>query len=160
MLPVVQLDAKVCKICNTEKPLTEFHKAGKWVVRRCKSCAHSYYKKWRLGHKKELKARASEWYQKNKSMVLKRTRDWELKRNFGITIQEYNRLFQMQGGMCAICGIHQNSINKSLRVDHCHKRNLVRGLLCHNCNVGLGLIKESTEVLKKMIDYLEKSCSR
>jgi hypothetical protein len=163
MLPVVQLDNKVCKKCGIVKPLNSFHK-NKGLKdgrdNRCLDCFRAGCRSWYLKNKEKNDAQAKAWYQKNKEVVKQRSRDGELLRNFGITRQEYNRIFQIQGGMCKICGVHQSNVNKSLRVDHDHETKKIRGLLCHNCNVSLGLLKENIETLKKMVAYLEGSCSQ
>lgn len=79
-----------------------------------------------------------------------------MKRDYGITIIEYNKLFIKQEGMCAICEKHQKDIKRRLCVDHCHKTGKVRGLLCGRCNTAAGLLDESTGIMKKMIEYLKK----
>lgn len=67
-----------------------------------------------------------------------------------------------QNYCCAICLKPEKSLNNKktkicrLAVDHCHKTGKIRQLLCANCNKTLGLIKEDTDVLKKMIDYIGK----
>lgn len=63
-----------------------------------------------------------------------RQRNKWLRTQYGIDLSEYNRLFQIQGGMCAVCKIHQSQLNKSLCVDHNHQTGKVRGLLCPTCN--------------------------
>lgn len=113
-------------------------------------------REWYAQNREKSLAQGKAWYRAHKAIVKQRSRDGELRRNFGLTRAEYNRLWQIQGGMCAICKIHQLNINKNLRVDHCHKTKRIRGLLCHNCNVSLGLMKESIESLKAMILYLEQ----
>ena len=135
---------------NAEKQREYSREWYKRNIGKRKMQRKNYYEK----NKDSLNSRARQWYLDHKELVQQRSRDSELLRNFGLTRQEYNRIFQVQGGMCKICGIHQEEINKSLRVDHCHKTNKVRGLLCHNCNVTLGLIKENIETLKKMIEYI------
>jgi hypothetical protein len=82
-----------------------------------------------------------------------------LKRNYSITIQDYEKMLSEQEGLCAICkgtgfkmAEHHNLL---LVVDHCHKTGRVRGLLCHNCNRGLGLFQDDTEFLSRAKDYLE-----
>jgi uncharacterized protein YlaI len=62
-----------------------------------------------------------------------------------------------QKGCCAICGKHQTILNKTLNVDHCHKTGKIRGLLCTNCNHGLGKFYDNAEVLKVAINYLNNS---
>jgi len=77
-----------------------------------------------------------------------------LKRHYGITLQDYNDLFNAQKGCCAICGRHQSLIKKTFCVDHDHLTNEIRGLLCHSCNRGLGLLGDTLESLLKAVKYL------
>lgn len=82
-------------------------------------------------------------------------RDTILKNRYGIMEFDYNTLAEQQNNQCAICGIE--STNKKLDVDHCHNTKKIRGLLCNNCNRGLGHFKDDIEKLFKAIDYLRKS---
>lgn len=76
---------------------------------------------------------------------------------YGITLRDYNRLFEEQGGCCAICGKHQSQLNSRLCVDHTHdKSKRVRGLLCMGCNWRLGVYKDRADLLAKSAQYLEK----
>lgn len=81
-----------------------------------------------------------------------------LKRTYGITMEDYNRMFDEQEGLCCVCdkpGWTMADHHKlTLVVDHCHASGDVRGLLCHNCNRALGLLKDSTENLQRAIQYL------
>lgn len=74
-------------------------------------------------------------------------------KSYNITLLEYNTLYVKQKGMCAIC---ENTCitGKNLAIDHDHKTKTVRGLLCINCNKGLGHFKDSLPLLKKAINYL------
>lgn len=88
-------------------------------------------------------------------------RVWNLKRKYGISLEEYNALLAAQNGVCAICGkmeshIHKSGKLKELAVDHCHKTKKVRGLLCFNCNQALGRFQDSMENLRRALAYLEK----
>lgn len=91
-----------------------------------------------------------------------RYRRWELKKSFGITIEQYDEMLWRQNGVCAIC--KQKEVTKdvksgeirSLAVDHCHKSNAIRGLLCQRCNRVLGKIQDSIEILDSMRKYLLK----
>lgn len=78
-----------------------------------------------------------------------------LKKNYGITIEEYNELSKSQNGVCKICGNPEGRKGNSLSVDHCHSSGTIRGLLCHKCNGLLGLSGDSIRVLEKAIDYLK-----
>lgn len=85
-----------------------------------------------------------------------------LRKRFNLSFEDFNRLFEKQNGVCAICGQKEAIINKntkepiSLSVDHCHNTKQIRGLLCSRCNTALGSFNDSTELLKKAIHYLEK----
>jgi len=87
--------------------------------------------------------------------------EYELQKNFGISVEEYNFMLEKQGGMCAICCEPETSrINgKTVRlaVDHSHTTGEVRGLLCGNCNRVLGYAKDSPDLLQRAIDYLKTS---
>jgi len=81
-----------------------------------------------------------------------------LKRNYGIDYKEYCRLLECQDRKCAICGgegfVMAQHHKLKLVVDHDHKTGKVRGLLCHNCNRGLGLFKDDLETLTNAHKYL------
>lgn len=77
------------------------------------------------------------------------------KRSYGITIDEYNEMFEKQCGRCAICGGKHLGI-KNMAIDHCHKTNRVRGLLCPKCNLGLGFFRDNIDILKLAQHYLNK----
>lgn len=90
--------------------------------------------------------------------------DYSLRSKFGITAQDYERMFNEQRGCCAICKIHQNAFPKDpkgrqrrLAVDHCHKTGKVRGLLCLKCNAGIGSLNEKPGNFLAALAYLYKS---
>jgi len=76
-------------------------------------------------------------------------KDHILKR-YGLTVQQYNRIWWRQKGKCAVCGK-----KKRLVVDHNHKTGKVRGLLCDKCNSGLGLFDDNAKRLSQAINYLK-----
>ena len=85
-----------------------------------------------------------------------------LKNVYGISLEAYRVLFESQSGLCAICGraevpfiIKNNDMGK-LRIDYNHVTGKVRGLLCFKCNTALGMAEDNIDILKKMIDYIEK----
>jgi hypothetical protein len=80
-----------------------------------------------------------------------------LKRNYGLTIEQYDALLAQQSGRCAICGDRgENHNSKRLVVDHNHRTDAIRALLCLTCNLGLGGFKDDPERLKKAIEYLTR----
>lgn len=81
-------------------------------------------------------------------------RDSKYKINYGITLEDYNLMFEKQKGCCAICGSHQMEFSKHLHVDHCHTTGEVRGLLCQKCNRGLGLFNDNPILLKAAQEYV------
>lgn len=73
---------------------------------------------------------------------------------YGLTVEEYNLLLLSQNGKCAVCGYGQE---ESLCIDHNHKTDKIRGLLCHRCNRVLGSVYDDPVILQKLIKYLENS---
>jgi hypothetical protein len=84
-------------------------------------------------------------------------RELNLKLRFGITIDQYNQLFNEQKGCCGICKRHQSEFKKALAVDHCHITLQIRGLLCDNCNRAVGQLKDSIFNLQNAITYLQNT---
>ena len=80
------------------------------------------------------------------------TRNSHLQTKFQISLEEYNQRFAHQGERCAICG---GKTVRLLAVDHNHETGQFRGLLCHNCNVGLGLFHDNVTLLLEAAAYLE-----
>lgn len=78
-----------------------------------------------------------------------------LKNRHKMTLDEYQVMFDRQGGKCAICG--RGPDEKSLAVDHDHQTGVKRGLLCYKCNLGLGNFLDNVESLKAAIRYLQKT---
>lgn len=78
-----------------------------------------------------------------------------LKKRYGITLQEYDNMLAAQDGVCAICGKECRK-NMFLSVDHDHETGAIRGLLCDDCNNGLGKFFDDVSLLQKAIDYLDE----
>lgn len=91
-------------------------------------------------------------------------RDLILKREYGISIENYESMLARQNHVCAICEKPESIARKgsvcSLVVDHCHTTGKIRGLLCNNCNRVLGLMKESKTSISRMVEYLNKNTLR
>jgi hypothetical protein len=73
----------------------------------------------------------------------------------GFTWDSYDALWDSQKGMCAICSAELVWDAKSTHIDHCHDTSKVRGLLCSNCNQGLGSFRDSKDLLTKAVAYLD-----
>lgn len=142
---------KLCTKCFTEKPFTDFgpHPLGKYGLRpSCKSCIRAYNS---LVHaKRGGKPRQAAKFDKSNGI-----KGYTLHRLYGLTLPEYEKILESQGGKCKICGLNKEGEFKSLSVDHCHKTGRIRGILCTRCNTGLGNFKDDIELLKKAIEYLK-----
>jgi hypothetical protein len=102
-----------------------------------------------------LKAKKKIRYSENPLKFQKRTRAAKLKFEYGLTAGKYDMMVMLQAGRCAICaGPPVN--HKRLVVDHCHVSGTVRGLLCHNCNVALGLFKDNAVIVERALKYLQR----
>jgi len=87
--------------------------------------------------------------------------DKYLMRNYNLTLDDYLKMLEKQNNLCLICNEEGFIMDKAkhklkLVVDHNHETGVVRGLLCHNCNRGLGLFKDKVSVIQKAINYLER----
>lgn len=131
----VSAEMKICGKCGESKP--------QWCFKpRCKNCdeCNSKHRK-RPNH--DARARAAWAYGLRK---------------LGLEPEDYDRMFEEQDGKCAICRKPEVS-GKRLAVDHDHETNRVRGLLCRNCNVALGLLKDDVERLQNAVCYLAVAIS-
>jgi hypothetical protein len=123
--PLVDVTHKVCARCCVDKPAAEFY----------------------VNHSK------TDGLRSNCSLC---TREQQLLSRYGLTIADYDAMFDAQGGCCAICAVAEvDAAMGRFHVDHCHTSGEVRGLLCHNCNTGLGKFKDDINALAAAITYLE-----
>lgn len=126
------IGSKRCGRCGVVRPAAEFHRNRStpdglhWV---CADCSR-------------VPA------QKRREVEQRRTI-----RDYGITREEFEALRQEQGGACAIC---RRDFDKTPHIDHDHETGLVRGLLCRECNLGLGLFGDDVARLRAAIEYLEQ----
>lgn len=127
---------KVCKTCKQTKKTTDFYTDRSYLQSRCKVCSNEARKQ--SYHKTG--------YRHNSKLVAE----------YGITAEDYQKLFDEQQGCCAICGKHQINFKRRLAVDHCHTTLKVRGLLCSPCNTMLGHAKDNVSTLQAAILYLTK----
>ena len=134
---------KICTNCNRCLDLSEFSrdKQKKDGLRfQCKECHKAYVKKyWNI----------TKGYFKNLSLL----------KRYGITKEDWIRIFEKQNRCCAICGT-ANPGPKGWQTDHDHINLRVRGILCSSCNWGLGNFKDSLERLQKALVYLSEAEQR
>lgn len=122
------------------------------VIARAK-IRNAKYRQRRQEYKKTPKGIISE--KKYRSKPETRTlKEWErIKRRYGISQKDYNELVKKQNGVCVICSTESK---EKLHIDHNHNTGKVRGLLCGNCNRGIGLFHDKIYLLLNAVSYLEK----
>lgn len=83
-------------------------------------------------------------------------RDRQLRSVYGITIDQWDEMFTQQGNRCATCRTPSTTHKNGFVVDHCHRTNKVRGILCQPCNVALGNVRDNPDTLRALASYLEE----
>jgi hypothetical protein len=166
-----------CKECYAE--LTkERTKSGYWSKHPRKYTAEQkeQHKQYCLKNKEKIKAQRKEKYWNNREQALS---DWQdryygnkdgykikcslqsLHQTTGLSrdylYEYYNKQFSKQKGCCTICGRHESEFKRRLNIDHDHETNKLRGLLCSNCNAGIGNLQDDAELLLKAYNYLRKN---
>ena len=165
----------VCRVCKKTLTRGDFYKRNddpSGIRKECKTCVKearkafrkvdAYHisrqrrKAWALRKQEHsVKRRAAHEKRKQEKPDQIRSRDraqW-LKKNYGITPEQYEQMFRSRDGLCAICA---KPSSKRLFVDHDHKTNKVRELLCSKCNSGLGMFSDDRFNLSRAIDYLSR----
>lgn len=114
---------------------------------------------------------ASDWKPKNgtrcRLCINKRVREYKrnnpgyhrksmLERQYGITLECYDKLVEEQNNQCKICG-KDGSLNQygKLDIDHCHTNGHVRGLLCTQCNTAIGLLGDDEQRIRNAAEYIK-----
>ena len=134
---------KHCSGCNTDLSIESFHKKGKAGYHsKCKNCVNF------MNNSRGRNMPAYNPTVRRRHM---------LKKNYGLTIESYEKMLSQQGGVCAICCTNTPGGNGSFYVDHNHVTGEVRGLLCHHCNFLLGHAKDNTDILWNAAIYLLKT---
>jgi hypothetical protein len=133
-----------CKACNLAARAQRYADNPKKHIDRVQ--------RWRKQNPEHLAAYMREYRQRPDRK--RADRDGHLRRKFGITLVDYERMLEEQGG-CAICGAPEPE-NGSLHIDRDHRSGAVRGLLCVSCNNALGAFRESHDLFRKASDYLDR----
>jgi len=155
----------------TESRLAWFYMTGEWPKRRVRfkngnlddcrfenltlfnGIGGEFDHKTSEGRKAYLRAYRS------KTPLIQKSR--ALRDSFNLSLDQYSEMLKAQNGVCAICNQPETHMRngklKALAVDHDHKSGAIRGLLCSDCNTGIGKLKDDHKVLQSAIQYLEKS---
>lgn len=122
-----------------------------------------YKREWNQRNKDAIAAKQRERVAANPEKYRTYFRNYHIKKTYGITPEQYASMLAEQNGGCAICGRGPNGTNhveRDLLIDHDHETGAVRGLLCNNCNAGMGIIGDTAEHLEAAIAYLRKYQSK
>lgn len=129
---------KRCTKCGEDKPIDSFPKERRspdGVASQCKTCKSDYNREWRERKGGNLYDRTI---------------------RYGISPEEYEELLDEQLNSCACCGSSDPKRKAGFVIDHDHDTGFIRGLLCHNCNIGIGLLGDSLSGLQTAVNYLRK----
>lgn len=141
---------KLCTGCQQTKPLAEFFSRGGKLAHlyksQCKLCMQAKRQGWAEQNREHLNDwRRNNWVTANRRL-----------RRRGATQQMYDEMYEAQKGCCALCNEPEEKF-AWLCIDHDHETGKIRGLLCPNCNRGLGLMKDSANLLRKAALYVEQN---
>lgn len=146
---------KMCRHCLVELPMEAFgvnSRTSDGLQNACKPCANKMVAESRARNPERHRKASRRWNAANGDQV----HDAYLNRTYGIDHAEYERMFDAQGGRCAICkSSDPGPRTKRFHVDHCHDTGKVRGLLCSRCNTGIGQLKHDQARLLAAQEYLK-----
>ena len=144
------MKTKICTKCKKEKSLDKFPHRGanrKGLRAQCKSCKNK--------DACENRARNKE---QNPEQYFKTNFKNNIKSKYGLTVKQWQQMFDKQQGYCAICGIHQSELNHRLCVEHNHQTRKIRQLTCKTCNHLIDIYETEFYSLKEdIVDYIERN---
>lgn len=136
-------------------------------TRRCPECRRQEARRWYRDNREtylpasrdQRREQARRWRAANVEKARASSRRYmharRLKENFGLDRQDYQTMLVAQGGVCAICGLPPIE-DFALAIDHDHETGVIRGLLCRQCNVGIGNLRDDPALLRAALRYLER----
>ena len=147
---------------NREKILAQC----KAYVKANRARTNTYQNAWAKAHRDKVKIAQKAWRVANRDKIRDKTkayraanpgfhRKFALKRKYGLSREQFDKIFDAQDGKCAICRTSEFG-GRSPAVDHCGKAGHVRGILCHKCNAAIGLMQHSPRILAAAQKYLSK----
>lgn len=144
-----------CKKCSKSLTLDQFGTNRRYADGKSKDCRKCLAKSARENYQKnpEKYREAQARRRKPENVGPTKRRERHLRSTYGITLAEEAAMLEEQQGKCPICN------NPAEVVDHCHISGIVRGLLCHKCNRGLGHFNDSPALLSKALTYLTAQAS-
>lgn len=148
---VCDIGFKVCTECLVELPVSEFYPQRK-DTRKDGGITQVWFSKCKKCDREVIKQRRIKKY----GSLVKYNRARALKK-FNLKLENWDHMYAEQKGLCAICNISfEESDDGRINLDHCHKTNTPRKLLCSACNKGLGSFRDNPNVLRKAATYVEE----
>jgi hypothetical protein len=149
--------ARHCNGCNQDKPVSEFYanparRSG--YEHFCKLCWNARTTAYKKANRQRMNAARRESRKRQTLRGSKWALEDMLRARYGITVADLDALTAKQEGLCALCG-EPPKFGKRLHIDHSHETGRVRGLLCLQCNAGLGQLRDDPALLRRAIAYLE-----
>ena len=146
-----------CGICGSEKRITILKSGKEKLI--CDKCRREKSSLWQKQNKERVNEKNRKWAKDNYDKKYDNSKNSKLLKEYGITLDEYNKMSESQNHCCKICGKGEtkelNGTKWKLSVDHCHKTGKIRGLLCSKCNVGLAKFEEDEQQFINAIKYLK-----
>lgn len=130
--------------------------SSKWTKEN-RDKANAWYREDRKNNPEKYSEISKRYYSKNKV----KKHEYQITRLYGIEAEQYYKMFSDQENRCAICNQHETRKSRTpgevakLTLDHNHETGQIRGLLCHSCNTGIGKFRESKDLLRLAVAYLE-----
>lgn len=153
-----EVATKRCTCCKTVKPISDFYpkRTGSKHYSTCKECGKAKSRQAYADNRDKRLAYSRRYIETPEGQAVQKRS--ALKFRYGITLEAYAALLAVQEGRCAICRADQpgGRWNKNFFVDHDHRTKMVRGLLCHNCNAGVGHFFEDPVRMQRAIEYVLK----
>lgn len=136
-----------CSKCDEVLALDRFPTRNGRPLQVCRACSTARTAAWRDTHPDSSRESAARGRRERPNVE----RRAYLKYRYGMSLEQYEAMGLAQGGACAIC---EGVPTEAFHVDHCHDRDVVRGLLCARCNQMLGFARDDAEILEKAAKYL------
>ena len=161
----IDKEGRQCIDCKDYKPWNNFYKSTTTKIgygNLCKPCDKISTDVSRKKYPERYKRNYDNYRKRDPERWRKHMRKWLLKSKYGMTLEQYDEMLTLQGNKCAICGrldSGRRRDNGSFLVDHNHETDAVRGLLCYPCNISIGLLRDDSSIMKKMVNYMEMSSS-
>ena len=163
---------KTCSACRQELTINNFYKnrgSSDGFCAQCIKCATpaikknyqqkrekflEYKKQWYEKNKENQLLKLKKYYIKNRTKIIATRKEQRMQKLYGISLQEKEDMLHNQGNCCAICK-SQTFTGSNWHIDHDHKTNKIRGILCGKCNHLIGLANDDTLILDAAIQYLQ-----